>query len=120
MDENTKHKVEHIGDTVIDTLEKGIDTLGSYLCSVKKAFRGVFLTYDLYELKRKQKKTLKKIGVRLSEIKYTNPEHEVFKDEDITKLFYDLNNITDNIDSRIFEREDRLYSGNKMQYAMIY
>ena len=99
-----RYKMIHLGDILIAKMEKGFRFL-------RKSNRGIVITYDLRELKRKRKKVLVKIGTRMADLKTVSPELEIFKDSDLSKLFTNLEKIEQTIEERIQEREARLYPG---------
>jgi len=97
-----RYKMLHLGDILVNKLEKSFRFLS-------KANRGVVITYDLRELRRKRKKVLTKIGTRMADLKTISPDLEIFDDTDLSRLFTQLERIEQKIEQRIDERERRLY-----------
>jgi hypothetical protein len=97
-----RYKMFHLGDILVSKMEKGFRFLS-------RANRGVVITYDLRELKRKRKIVLTKIGTRMSDLKTISPDLEIFNDTDLSQLFSQLAKIEHKIEQRLDERERRLY-----------
>nr|WCC90928.1 magnetosome protein Mad10 [Desulfobacteraceae bacterium] len=114
MDKSIRYKIQHVGDffveKVINKIEKGFN-------SIKKSTRGIVVTYDIHELRKSKKKVISNIGQRVTEIKRTTPELDMFQDMDLTKLFIRLDEIESRIELRLHEREIRLYPGKYAQTA---
>ena len=102
MGEGLRYTMQHLGDIFVDSVERGFDCLES-------SMRGVSLTYDIHELKKKKRKILSKIGKRTAEIRKRSPEQEVFADDRMMELFSKLERIDEHIETRTREREARLY-----------
>jgi len=107
-----RYKMQHVGDFVVD---KFINKIESGLRSLSLSTRGIVLTYDLRELKRSKLKTFTKVGERVTEIKRTTPEMELFQDQDLVKLFRRIDELESRIEKRLQERESRLYPNRFMQ-----
>ena len=102
MGQGWRYTMSNIGDIFVDTLEKFIGT-------VALSTKGVKLTYNIHELNTKKIKLEKKIGQRVSKIRLKSPELEIFEDPELTKLFFALKSIDDEINASTYEREERLY-----------
>ncbi|HIJ55565.1 MAG TPA: hypothetical protein HPQ03_05510 [Deltaproteobacteria bacterium] len=102
MGEGFRYNIQHMGDIFVDSLERTVDSL-------KSSFRGVSLTYDIHELKKKKGKIHRKIGKRTSEVRKRSPEMELFADNEMVKLFSKLEGVDERIETCIQEREARLY-----------
>lgn len=61
-----RYNIQHVGDIVIDLLEKPV-LLGRSFAS------GVALTYDIRELNHKKLEILKELGERVAQITATDP-----------------------------------------------
>ncbi|MBF0452226.1 MAG: hypothetical protein HQK75_16105 [Candidatus Magnetomorum sp.] len=99
-----RYQMLHLGDIFVAKMAKGFRLFG-------KSSRGVVVTYDLRELKRKRKKVLLHIGTRMADLKTVSPELDIFQDNDLSGLFNRLERIEQKIELRIQEREERLYPG---------
>jgi len=97
-----RYKMIHLGDILVSKLEKGFRFMA-------KANRGVVITYDLRELRRKRKKVLTRIGTRMADLKTISPDLEIFSDSDLSQLFTHLERIEQKIEQRLDERDRRLY-----------
>jgi len=101
-----RYKMQHLGDFFVDNvlskIEKGFGSL-------KLSTRGIVVTYDIHELRKSKRKMISHIGQRLTEIKRTSPEFDIFQDPDLSKLFVKLDDIESRIELRLNERETRLY-----------
>lgn len=104
MENGLRYTMTHIGDIAMDKLAKGCQ-------SVAKTTRGIVLTYDIHEQGRKKYKIIYRIGNRLVALKEFAPEHDIFIDVELKDLFDQLNGIETLINSRLKEREERLYPG---------
>jgi len=101
MGEGFRYKMQHLGDIFADKLE------GAYE-SIKSSTRGIVLTYDMHDLQNKNRKIVKKIGKRLTEVKKKSSELDVFKDEKMMELFSKLESHEKRIEACKKEREERL------------
>ncbi|MBF0111464.1 MAG: hypothetical protein HQK74_01875 [Desulfamplus sp.] len=103
-----RYKMTHLGDIVVDAF----DRLWS---SASSSTKGISLTYNIHELKKRKRKLHRKIGERVSKIKEQSPLLEIFDDEVLLNLFSDLAKIEKNINASIYEREERLYPKRAMK-----
>ena len=94
---NVRHKMQHVGDYFVSAICDVIN-------SAKGCAKGVFLTYDINELKREKKSFTKKIGQRLVQLKKDVPSLHVPDDEKLAKLFARMDEIQNKIDANIKER----------------
>ncbi len=62
MREDVRFKMQHLGDIFVDTLSRVAD-------SAKKHAKGVVLTYDIWDLKKKRREWLSLIGRRIVQVK---------------------------------------------------
>ena len=62
MREDVRYKMEHLGDIFVDTLSCVAD-------SARKHAKGVVLTYDIRDLKKKRREYLGLIGRRVVQVK---------------------------------------------------
>jgi len=107
-----RFKMQHFGDFFV---EKFINNLEKGIRSLTLSTRGIVVTYDLRELKRAKKKMYARVGQRVTEIKRTSPEMEIFQDNDLNKLFKRIDDLESRIERRLQERESRLYPNNFSQ-----
>jgi hypothetical protein len=61
MSEDVRYKMQHLGDIFVDALSCVID-------SAKKSAKGVVLTYDIRDLKKKKRQYLSLIGMRIVQV----------------------------------------------------
>ncbi len=62
MREDVRYKMQHLGDIFVDTLSCVAD-------SAKKHAKGIVLTYDIWDLKKKRREYLSLIGRRIVQVK---------------------------------------------------
>jgi hypothetical protein len=62
VSEDVRYKMQHLGDIFVDTLSIVVD-------AAKKRAKGVVLTYDIYDLKKKKLLCLSLIGRRIVQVK---------------------------------------------------
>lgn len=62
MSEDIRYKMQHLGDIFVDALSIVVD-------SAKKQAKGVILTYDIHDLKKKKLQSLSLIGRRTVDVK---------------------------------------------------
>ena len=62
MGEDVRYKMQHLGDIFADALSCVVD-------SAKKCAKGVVLTYDIRDLKKKRRQCLSLIGSRIVQVK---------------------------------------------------
>jgi len=104
--EGLRYKFQHLGDIVADKLEAGCR-------ATKSSTRGVVLTYDLCDLRKKKRKVVGKIGARLVQIRKESPELDVFQNEKMMEVFNKLAKLEDREEAIIQERLERLKLGGK-------
>ena len=104
MEKGLRYTMTHIGDIALDKLAEGCH-------AVATSTRGIVLTYDIQEQRRKRYKIIHQIGERISELKEISPEHDIFNEVKLKVLFDQLNGIETVIKSHLKEREERLYPG---------
>lgn len=102
MEKDFRHNMQHLGDIVVDKLEKVFGSL-------KISTRGIVQTYEIHELEKKRRNILTRIGKRLGEVRKQSPEKAIFNDEDIMKLFSTLTTVEERLEKCQQEREARLY-----------
>ena len=104
MGQGCRYKIQHMGDIFVDKLDKGFGLF-------KSSTRGITVTYNIHELRKKRGKLLKQIGAAIAEVRKRAPELDVFSDEAVMALFAKLDEIDKNIQACTQEREERLYPG---------
>lgn len=104
--EGLRYKLQHLGDIVADKLEAGCR-------AAKHSTRGVVLTHDIYELRKKKAKVVGKIGSKLVEIRKESPELEVFRHEKMLGVFNELAKLEQEEESIMQERIRRLKLGGE-------
>ena len=62
MSEDLRYKMQHLGDIFVDTLSCVAD-------SAKRCAKGIVLTYDIRDLKKKRRQCLSLIGRRIVQVK---------------------------------------------------
>jgi len=102
MEENTKYKLEHVGDSFAESIEQILEWLR---CSTK----GISLTYRIHCLENDKEKSFTKIGKRTVALKPRYPLNELFSDEDMREIFQEFDSIDEELATAKKEREERLY-----------
>jgi len=62
MSEHIRYKMQHMGDIFVDVLSTVVD-------SAKKHAKGIVLTYDIHDLKKKKLQCVSLIGRRIVDVK---------------------------------------------------
>lgn len=62
MSEDFRYKMQHLGDIFVDALSGVAD-------SARKHAKGIVLTYDIWDLKKKRRECLSLIGRRIVQVK---------------------------------------------------
>lgn len=106
MEQSTKHTLEHVGDIVVERLEKVLEWLST-------STKGVSLTYRIHCLEKDKEKSYARIGKCTVTLRARNPHNELFSDEDLKQLFDEFDKVDGDLSNSKSEREARLYP--KMQ-----
>ncbi len=97
MKEDLRYKIQHTGDVIVGTLCDVISI-------AKSSARGIVLTYNINELRRRKRDIARKMGERLVQVRKDDPEIHVSEDETMKKLFSALDKIQKSIDAYVEER----------------
>ncbi|MDH4100126.1 MAG: hypothetical protein OEV28_06075 [Nitrospirota bacterium] len=95
-----RYNIEHVGDIVVDLLEKPVDL-------AQKFARGVALTYDIRELHKKRQAALKELGEEMVRVSAVDPS-ALAGAESIASLTSQLEEIDKALDAKIKEREENV------------
>lgn len=101
MGKGFRYTMEHIGDIFVEKLAKGFSCL-------KSSTQGILSAYDLHELKKKKRKIQTEIGERMVEVKENHPQSDVFRDEELVRLFASLDELEERIEDCRKKRDARL------------
>ena len=104
MGQGFRYNIQHMGDILVDKLEKGFGCF-------KSSTRGITVTYNIHDLRKKRGKLLRQIGAAIAAVRKRSPELDIFSDEAVMELFSKLDEIDKNITACKREREERLYPG---------
>jgi len=77
--------------------------------AAKSSARGVILTYDIHELKKKKDMITKQVGERIVELRKESPEANAADDETVRTFLLEIDAIDSKLDDYIAERKERLY-----------
>ena len=102
MGKGLRYNIEHIGDTFVGGIMKASD-------AAKTSARGIVLTYDLNDLKKKRQGIVHKIGERLVQLRNDNPDLNIAEDEEMPNLLSESDRIKKEIEAAEKELEERLY-----------
>jgi len=102
MEKDFRYKMRHIGDAFADQVE-------NLSHAIKGSVRGIELTYRIDALKKEKGEIVIRVGKRMAEIRKKDPTLSILEDKIMTKLFYKLDQIEDEIEAFTKEREERLY-----------
>ncbi len=109
MSKDMRYNLDHMGDIVVDNM-------GKWIHSINRSFRGISLTYNIHDMKRKKQKQFTKIGETLTQVRKKRPDLDVFQDEDISDLYQAMDALEEDLEEALQEREHRLYP-EKLQTA---
>ena len=98
MGEDVRYKMQHLGDIFVDALLCVVD-------SAKKSAKGMVLTYDIHDLKKKKLQCLSLIGRRVVQVKKTGLE-DLKRDDNLVELIAQAENIDKYIES--FEEKKKM------------
>jgi len=139
MERDFRYKIEHMGDSVADLLEKvpsaikvSFDFMKKFPATAKKPMsmikkvsksakdsaRGVILTYDIHDLKKKRKKLIKKIGNRLLELRKEDTELNVANDETLISYFSNIDKVESQLNEDTKERHEMLYPAERIAKSL--
>jgi hypothetical protein len=85
MNEDVRYKMQHLGDIFVDALSCVVD-------SAKRHAKGVVLTYDIRELKKKRRECLSRTGMRIVQMKKAGLA-DLRGDDKLLELITDAENI---------------------------
>lgn len=102
MKKDFRYIMSHLGDYMADLLEK-TTTLAS------ASAKGVVLTYDIGELKRKRKKLINQLPDLVLEHKKKDPDMVLSRNEAITALLGEIDGVQGRLDALMSERHERLF-----------
>ena len=102
MDKGLRYNIEHIGDTFIDVIIKASD-------AARTSAKGIVLTYDLNDLKRKRREIVRGIGERLVQLRKDAPGLNIAADEEMTRLLSEFDRTEKEIEAAERELKERLY-----------
>jgi hypothetical protein len=85
--------------------------------AAKSSARGVILTYDIHELRKKKQDIVRQIGERIVEIRKESPEMNAADDEKMRTFLLEIDAIDSKLDDYINEREERLYPAKEKEAA---
>ncbi|MBF0343192.1 MAG: hypothetical protein HQL06_03085 [Nitrospirae bacterium] len=102
MEKGLRYKILHMGDYMVDLIDKVSD-------AAKASAKGVILTYDIRDLRGKKNDILLRLGKRLTECR--NLDHGVFvsRDEELTRLFEEFDDVAGRTEALLKDRNQRLY-----------
>lgn len=100
MKESMRYKLDHIGDIIVEGIEK-------LWVSFRNTADGLVRQCAVCELSRKKQRLVKQIGERLTEIQAISPDKEIFRDETLSKLFKELDEIDNSIRERTPEHKEK-------------
>ncbi|MEI7635811.1 MAG: hypothetical protein WCJ37_00770 [Syntrophus sp. (in: bacteria)] len=98
MSEDFRFKMQHLGDIFVDTLSTVVD-------SAKKHAKGIVLTYDIHDLKKKKLQCLSMIGRRIVQVK-TAGLADLKRDDNLVELITQAEKIDRYIES--FEEKKKM------------
>lgn len=80
-----RYKMQHMGDIVVGSIEKAAG-------SARECAKGVVLTYDIHETRKKRRHLLRGIGRRLVQLKKEGLT-DVKRDDGLVELFAELDSL---------------------------
>jgi ribosomal 50S subunit-associated protein YjgA (DUF615 family) len=101
MSQDVRYKMQHLGDIFVDALSCVVD-------SAKRQAKGVVLTYDIRELKKKKRECLSKIGMRIVQMKKAGLA-DLRRDDKLLELITDAENIGRFIESYEEKRKETVH-----------
>lgn len=85
MSDEIRYKMQHLGDIFVEALSMVIDT-------AKKQAKGIVLTYDIHDLKKKKQQCLSLIGRRIVLVKKAGLT-DLKRDDQLVELIARAENI---------------------------
>ncbi|KJU87659.1 hypothetical protein MBAV_000147, partial [Candidatus Magnetobacterium bavaricum] len=102
MEKGFRYMMSHMGDYVVDMIDKVSD-------AAKASAKGVVLTYDIRDLRGRKKDLLKRIGKRLTECRNIDGGTFIARDETLSSLLEEFDAVEGKADTLLKERTERLY-----------
>ncbi|SLM32743.1 conserved hypothetical protein. Homolog to OMM_8 MMP, 130034 of BW-1 and DMR_40930 of RS-1 [Desulfamplus magnetovallimortis] len=102
MGRGIRYTMYNLGDIFVDKLE-------SMWNSTKISTKGIRLTHNIRKLRSIKEEQERKLSGRVLELRESYPELEIFKDDELSKLFSEIDAINRELDSYIEERDEILY-----------
>nr|AIM41325.1 putative magnetosome protein Mad10 [Candidatus Magnetobacterium casensis] len=91
-----------MGDYMADLIDKVSD-------AAKASAKGIVLTYDIRDLRGRKKDVLHKLGKRLTECRNIDGGAFVARDDELTRLLDEFDDIQNKAETFLKERTERLY-----------
>ncbi len=107
MGKGLRYNIEHVGDVFVDAILKASG-------AAKASARGIVLTYDLNDLKRKRRNLLCRIGERFTQLRKEGAGLDIASiasDGEMSRLLSEFDGIEGEIEAAERELEERLYPG---------
>ncbi len=108
MREDVRYKMQHLGDIFVDTLSCVAD-------SAKKHAKGIVLTYDIWDLKKKSREYLSLIGRRIVQVKKEGLV-DLRRDDKLVEMIAHAEKI-DGFIASFEEKKKRMASGGASETA---
>ncbi|MBV6340759.1 hypothetical protein [Candidatus Magnetobacterium casense] len=102
MENNLRYMMSHMGDYMVGLIDKVSST-------AKASAKGVVLTYDIRDLRGRKKDVLHKLGKRLTECRNIDGGAFVARDDELTGLLNEFDDIQNKTETFLKERTERLY-----------
>ena len=102
MEKDLRYDMKHLGDLLMDKIVE----CGSAL---KASTRGISLTVNIDKQKDEKDRIIKLIGKRTVALRNSKAGEEFVADDVLSRLFFRLDKIQDEIDRSIAERKARLH-----------
>ncbi len=97
MEEGLRYKIQHSGDLFVSAICGVVE-------AAKDSAKGIVLTYNINELKRKKRNLIKKAGERLALLKKENMDRRISDDDRLRKLLAEMQKLQNRIDAYVKER----------------
>ena len=108
MSEDVRYKMQHLGDIFVDALLYVAD-------SAKKSAKGIVLTYDIRNLKKKRREYLSVIGRRIVQVKKAGLA-DLRRDDKLVEMIAHAEKI-DRFIASLEEKKKRMASGRESKTA---
>ncbi|MBF0592173.1 MAG: hypothetical protein HQL02_08800 [Nitrospirae bacterium] len=102
MEKGLRYRISHMGDYMVDLIDKVSD-------AAKASAKGVILTYDIRDLRGKKKDILLRLGKRLTECRDLDQGAFVSRDEELTRLLEEFDDVQGKTEALLKDRNQRLY-----------